>query len=467
MKSDTTRRANWWNFRLWALNAAIVLFSPLILLQKWRRYRKKRYFYEIDSWRWSARLPESWSQPATPRIVSPGAPRVVFVGSGIGELKTIECLSDLLEKERPDVHVVWALRGREVCELARKEHPERELATVPFEFIWPLWKWARALKPDVVVIVEKLWTPNLIWVSRCSGAAVVAANTNARAEPFSTRSRIWAPINAWSLRGLDVLCLQRERDGQALKTLTAPDADVRVCGVVKFESSTRSDENESEEKLSSLGAWLKNTQKVPLLIAGSTHPQEEDFVLDAWEEVRKTVPCALVIAPRRVERTPEIEALIQARGWKTWRRSQWQDEIADQTAKPESFDFDNPTVYILDSLGELATVYQLGVASFVGGTLYEIGHNVVEPLVCGIPCAFGLGNGRDNAAKHMRDICRDAGVGFEVTSPPQLAAHWREVVTDAALREHLREQTCVLLQRHRGAAARNVEAIIQHLPNAK
>jgi 3-deoxy-D-manno-octulosonic-acid transferase len=171
--------------------------------------------------------------------------------------------------------------------------------------------------------------------------------------------------------------------------------------------------------------------------------------------VRREVPCALLIAPRRLERAAEIEELIQARGLKTNRRSQWMAAKSASTAPQSSATSaaSTDTIYILDTLGELATVYRFGTASFVGGTLYEIGHNVVEPLVYGIPCAFGLGNGRDNAARHMRDICRDAGAGFEVTTPAQLAAHWRAVATQPELREQLRERAAQLLEQHSGAAS--------------
>ena len=495
------RRSNWWNGALWAYNAANVVFGPIILLKKWRRYRKKKYLYEIDAWRWSGRRPDSGSNHREKK-----GPRVVFSASGIGEMRTMEYLSGLLQKERPDCEIVWAIRDRETCELARREHPEQEMATVPFEFLLPIWRWLRLVRPDVYVSVEKLWTPNLVWAARAWGARTIAVNSNSRSYNYSRwQARMWAPTNAWALRGFETLCLQRDRDLEQLAPVLSSDSDTRVVGMIKFELSTQfSQEDESTKALRrSLDVWLRDARDVPVLIAGSTHPREEEFVLDAFAAVRQKTPCALLIAPRRVERAPEIVALLQERGFQVRQRSKFNAHDANaqnaqaqnaqhlntqsvdmpkvnapsanvqntQSAEVQSAEVQNSgdsdisrTVFLLDTIGELATVYSYGAAAFVGGTLYMNGHNVAEPLGCGIATSFGSGNEKDSGAKQMRVLCCEAGVGFEVETPPQLAAHWTQIASDPQKREQIRARCKELLDLHVGAAQRNLQAILELLP---
>jgi 3-deoxy-D-manno-octulosonic-acid transferase len=463
------RRSNWWNGALWAYNAANVVFGPVILLKKWRRYQKKKYLYEIDTWRWSGRRPDSPSLTSEKK-----GPRVVFSASGIGEMRTMEYLSSLLKKERPDCEIVWAIRCRETCELARREHPEQEMATVPFEFLLPIWRWLRLVRPDVYVSVEKLWTPNLVWAARAWGARTIAVNSNSRGYNYSRwQARMWAPTNAWALRGFETLCLQRDSDREQLAPVLDADNDVRVTGMIKFESSTRLPEtNENTALRHSLDAWLHDVRDVPLLLAGSTHPREEEFVLDAFAEVRQKTPCALLIAPRRVERASEVVALLQERGYQVRQRSKFNAQDANaQNANAQNANAQDVSgsdvssaVYLLDTIGELATVYSYGAAAFIGGTLYMNGHNVAEPLGCGIATSFGLGNEKDSGAKQMRILCCEAGVGFEVKTPQQLAAHWTEIASDAKKREQIRAMCKELLELHVGAAQRNLQAILELLP---
>jgi len=119
----------------------------------------------------------------------------------------------------------------------------------------------------------------------------------------------------------------------------------------------------------------------PIMVAGSTHPGEEEIVLDVFRRLRdKVAGLRLVIAPRHIERAPEVVAAVKRAGMKAALRSQAADSGVT----------DARTVVVLDTIGELRYVYSLAVLCFVGGSLIERGgHNVLEPAACGKAPFYG------------------------------------------------------------------------------
>jgi 3-deoxy-D-manno-octulosonic-acid transferase len=123
--------------------------------------------------------------------------------------------------------------------------------------------------------------------------------------------------------------------------------------------------------------------EAPLLVAGSTHPVEEEMLVDAYRAVLARYPDAqLLLAPRHIERAEAVEAMARGRGLSVRRRSRGPQSDASGGARTN--------VIILDSRGELASVYQEATVAFVGGTLVPIGgHNLLEPAFWAKPVLFG------------------------------------------------------------------------------
>jgi 3-deoxy-D-manno-octulosonic-acid transferase len=126
-----------------------------------------------------------------------------------------------------------------------------------------------------------------------------------------------------------------------------------------------------------------------VIVAGSTMKGEEIAVLRAFRRVRSTAPnTLLVLAPRNPERFGEAEQLARQEGWKVARRS---DLAIDAEPRVD--------IVVLDTIGELATIYQIATVVFVGGSSVATGgHNVLEPAVFGKPIVFG---------PHMQNFPRD------------------------------------------------------------
>src|SRR5690606_28166496 len=134
-----------------------------------------------------------------------------------------------------------------------------------------------------------------------------------------------------------------------------------------------------ESKANSLAQWLQPDSS-PILAAGSLEEGDLAFVLEAFQAVREKAACRLMVAPRRLQHAQAMREQVEALGYTVSLRSEVGGEEAD--------------VYLLDTMGELATAYQFSQAAFVGGTLGQgAGHNVVEPLVFGVPVLYGPNRG--------------------------------------------------------------------------
>jgi 3-deoxy-D-manno-octulosonic-acid transferase len=254
------------------------------------------------------------------------------------------------------------------------------------------------------------------------------------------------------------MCLSSDKGLKGAQQLLPPGAQVHVTGSIKFPHSYPPIEPERE---AALRDWIeKRTNGAPLLVAGSTHRTEEAFVLDAFERVRSEqltggVAPVLLIAPRHVNRGDDVAELIRERGLRFSRRSQSHLE----PNPPEACD-----VLLLDTLGELATAYRFGIGSFVGGTVYGDSHNVAEPLVWMIPVAYGPRRG--NFHNEQR-ICEEAGVGFRISSPEELASHWTQLLNSPEWRQELAEKIRVLVESQRYAFERVLKVLLNAVDVAK
>jgi 3-deoxy-D-manno-octulosonic-acid transferase len=178
-------------------------------------------------------------------------------------------------------------------------------------------------------------------------------------------------------------------------------------------------------------------------------------VLRAFRRVKSVSPQALlVLAPRHVERFDEALGLARGEGFSTARRS---DLSIDGEPRAD--------VVVLDTIGELAQVYQLATVAFVGGSLVETGgHNILEPAVFGRPIVFGphMTNFAEIAAEFLS---QDAAV--QVPSPRHLEEALVALLTDPVRRARLGAAARALVDANRGARDRTLEAINKLLPTGR
>jgi 3-deoxy-D-manno-octulosonic-acid transferase len=191
-----------------------------------------------------------------------------------------------------------------------------------------------------------------------------------------------------------------------------------------------------------------------VIVAGSTNRGEEAAVLQAFARIKTTLPSALlIVAPRQAERFGEVERLSRDAGFVTARRSELPID-----AEPRA------DVVVLDSIGELARLYQVATAVFVGGSLVDQGgHNILEPAMFGKPIIFG---------PHMQNFQEIAdafvtnGAAMQVQSERELDEALLTLVTDPVRRARLGAAARALVEANRGAKTKTLAVIADLLPPA-
>ncbi|MBN1458602.1 MAG: 3-deoxy-D-manno-octulosonic acid transferase [Armatimonadetes bacterium] len=374
-----------------------------------------------------------------PRLPKGAGPRIWVHAVSAGEMAAARPVLTELRRRFPKAGIALSTHTDTGLEVARKSCAEADVI-FHFPFDWPdvtaiaLWR----ILPDLIVVVEKELWPNFLGTGRLLGARIVAVN--GRVSDRMLRRARWAPgFVRWLYLLPDRLCVQSDEDARRLRALGL-DGDSRIVVAGNTKVDTLADRDQAVE--STLASELEIAPGETWLVAGSTHPGEEERILEAFARVREEVSTArLLLAPRHLERVPQVSALLAERGLQVVRRSDGRHE------HPEA-------VVVLDTMGELRAAYAFATVGFVGGTLVPVGgHNLLEPPAAGVPVAFGphTENCPDTAA-----LVLDAEVGVRVDDADALAVAFLRFARDPELRADTAHRAEDLIQAQRGASARCV-----------
>lgn len=293
----------------------------------------------------------------------------------VGEVLAASRLVNELSTRAPQYRVLLSTTTRTGQRLARDRTGINHAFYFPLDFPWIVRRYLRALDPVLLVLVEtELW-PNLL--TACRRAAIPVAVVNGR---ISDRSlprymrlrKVWKEI----LAGISVVLAQSEEDVKRLKAIGAPANCVSFAGNLKF------DVRSAEPAAITTTLREKLAAGTRVLVCGSTLEGEEEVLLEAFQQLLMTIPdCVMILAPRHPERFGRVVQLLKHRNVHWVRRSNWMKRPAK--IKPG-------TVVLLDSIGELGSVYALASVAFVGGSLVPAGgHNPLEPAQFAVPVVMG------------------------------------------------------------------------------
>ena len=326
--------------------------------------------------------------------------------------------------------------------------------------VWQPWDTPAAVqrflvqfKPCVGIILEtELW-PN--WVAQCNKAHVPLVLVNAR---MSEKSMHQAHRLAWLSRpayqGLSAVLVQTQPDAERLQTLGAKvDA---VLGNLKFDAKP------DETQLALAKTW-KQKLSLPVILFTSSREGEETMWLDALQAL-KEMPLDhqdhihavhWLVVPRHPQRFDDVAALIAERGWKVSRRSQWVD---GSDADPSN---DANTIWLGDSLGEMALYYGLSDAALLGGSFAPLGgQNLIESTACGCPVIMGPHTFNFAEAAQLAE---EAGAALRVEDMTQAVTTALQMVRFEP-DENAHVQACMMFSHaHRGAAQRTTQALLPYL----
>ncbi len=326
--------------------------------------------------------------------------------------------------------------------------------------VWQPWDTPAAVqrfltqfKPRVGIILEtELW-PN--WVAQCNKAHVPLVLVNAR---MSEKSMHQAQRLSWLSRpayqGLSAVLAQTQADAERLQILGAK-VDT-VLGNLKFDAKP------DATQLALAKTWKQKLQR-PVVLFTSSREGEAAMWLDTLQAL-KDIPrdhqdhihaVHWLVVPRHPQRFDEVAALIEQRGWKVSRRSQWMD---DPDADPQ---VDANTIWLGDSLGEMALYYGLSDAALLGGSFAPLGgQNLIESTACG--CPIIMGPHTFNFAEAAQ-LAEEAGAALRVEGMAQAVTTALQMVRFGP-DENAHVQACMAFsQAHRGAAQRTAQALLPYL----
>jgi len=381
-----------------------------------------------------------------PVPAAPG-PRAWLHAVSVGETIAAAPLVDGLRRLCPElplvVSTVTATGARVVAERFAGVATHRYF---PLDFPAAVRRSVRAIDPAFFICMEtELW-PNVLRELGRRGVPTMIANGRLSDRSFE-RYRLLRPVMRRVLADVRIFAMRSDEDARRVIALGAAPERVIVTGNLKNDAAA--------DPPGAADLWrrllgLRPGQRV--WIAGSTHKGEEDAVLAAHATGQSVHPdLALVLAPRHPERVEEVLALVLARGWRAVRRS----------TLPAAARSARPPVIVLDTVGELAQMYTIADAVFVGGSLVPRGgHNVLEPALRRKPVLVGphTDNFREAVA-----LLVDAGAGVVVTDAASMAAELKALLSDPVIAAKRGEAGAEAVAARHGAVAATLELVERYL----
>lgn len=368
-------------------------------------------------------------------------PTIWFHAASVGEVRVTLSLLEEMKKSYPYHLFVISTTTPQGRTIASGAEGVDAALLAPLDLPWVVRRTMRLIKPRLLLVAEtELW-PNLLREAKKEGVPTVLFNGR-----ISERSyRFYLPLRFFFrgvLKHFDALCLKSSVDKERMVRLGAPLDAIHVTGDIKFHQIVQPVETEKKR----LRKELKLPPRAPILIAGSTHEGEEELILQIFKELKVDFPqLILILAPRHLQRISRIEGLLEARGIRWVKKTMIGEGIRSEE------------VILLDTIGELADIYGVGTAIFVGGSFCRVGgHNILEVLAHGKGVIFG---------PHMENISDVAqlvlerGAGIQVRNGDELREAARRLIADPSLRERLGKRGLAFLQEHRGALERTVRIV--------
>jgi 3-deoxy-D-manno-octulosonic-acid transferase len=437
--------------------------AALLLLPYWliKGLRQKKYLSNLRE-----RLGLSLSSLGNLPADRPGAIWIHAVS--VGELLSSIALAKRLKEAYPNHPLVVSTTTITAHLLARERMNFADAVFYfPLDWSFCVRRVLLAVRPSLIVVLETEIWPNFLRETRRQDVPVLFVSGRISDRSFARYQRYLAkfgfflrPFLQSALGNASAFLMQSEKDAERIRALGAPGERVSVSGNLKYDM-----ELPAATPLSSwLEAEARRQGRSPIVVAGSVVATEEPLALIAFGVVQGEHPNALlVLAPRKPERFEAAAEFIHESRRKFMRRSQLAlPGHAQETATASNGSIPRDvTVILLDSIGELASLYRLADGAFVGGSLVPSGgHNILEPAAFGKIPVFGpsMENFAEIASRFVA-----AGAAIQVESPEDAGVAWIELLRNPERCRKMGENAKHLVDSSRGATDRALAEISKFL----
>lgn len=358
----------------------------------------------------------------------------------VGEVMAVVDLVRMIQERAPTDKIIISTVTQTGQALAKQKFQDVTVIYAPLDFSWVVRRYVKLIDPGLYIAAETEIWPNLYQHLKQRHTPIIQVNGRISDKAFKGYQK-FRPFMRPALDAVSVFCMQSQTDAERIIALGAVPERVQVVGNLKFDKSYSAISVSKED-------WFFSAQEM-IFVAGSTHPGEEQIMLDAYKELLTEFPSLrLVIAPRHIERISEIEAMINENGYSTVRFSQCVKN-ADET-KP---------VILVDTIGDLCKLYAIADVVFVGKTFTRKGgQNMIEPLFFGKPTFVGPNT---QNFKSVVDILSREKVLCVVRSPATLSQPMKEVLRSPAKKREWQERTRRVIEKYQGATVKTYAVITQ------
>jgi 3-deoxy-D-manno-octulosonic-acid transferase len=414
-----------------------------------------------------------FSFPALAKLPADSTGAIWIHAVSVGEALSSITLARRLKEAYPNRHLIISTTTNTGQALARERMPFADAVIYfPADWAFCVRRALDAVRPSVVLVLETEIWPNFLREAGRRKIPVLFVSGRISDRSFARYQSCLGvfgfflrPFLRNALSNASAFLVQSEKDADRVRALGAPADCVRVSGNLKYDL-----ELPAPTPLSNwLATELKRSGRSPIIVAGSVVATEEPHALIAFGTLQGEYPKALlVLAPRKPECFDDAAEFIDESHRKFIRRSRLPIpgpgqskviQLSDNSSIP-----DDVTVLLLDSIGELASLYGLADGAFVGGSLVSSGgHNILEPAAFGKIPVFGpsMENFAEIASRFVAE-----GAAIQVESPEDVGVAWIELFRDPERLKKMSEMARHLVADSRGATDRAVAEIAKRLDGA-
>jgi 3-deoxy-D-manno-octulosonic-acid transferase len=383
-----------------------------------------------------------------PMRLNHARPGAIWVHAvSVGEVLAVSQLIAELRQKHPDRQILVSTTTATGQSLARQRFGDHHVFFMPLDFGFAVRRYLNALKPQLIILAETEFWPNLLHLAGKRGTSLATVNARISDRSFPRYRRFkwfFRPV----LSEMDLFLAQTEADAQRLREIGAATERVRVSGNLKFDIRPPSQSAFVNDLRSAISS---NSQ---VIVCGSTAEGEEALLLEAFKTVQQRFPSTImVLAPRHPERFEKVAEAVLSAGFTLQRRSCWPAPAPVREG-----------VFLLDSVGELAAVYALADIAFVGGSLFPTGgHNILEPAQYGAAILVGP------HTFNFREIVSifEKGDAINVVTAETVSSRFLALLEQPEMRRCLGLRAKDLFARHAGATRRTLDALAPLLSDQK
>lgn len=372
-------------------------------------------------------------------------PVVWFHAVSVGEVMAATAVIKEFRQQLPDYRILLSTITETGQDTARRQL--KDIASLifyhPLDLTPLVTKYLNAIQPAIYIIMETEIWPNMLIAAKQRGVKIFMVNGKISDRSFRFYS--WGRgVMQPALKAIDAFLMQTEEYQQKVKALLGTNHNVFVTGNCKFDINipplTEEERRQIQEK------W-RIANEARIIVVGSTHPGEEEIMLEVYKTVRKEITqLKMILAPRHPGRFDTVYHLIKNKGFRVQR-----------TSAPA---VEDPEIILLDEIGKLARVYGVGEIAIVGGSFVNIGgHNLLEAAAHKIPVIYGPFM---HQQPEITEIMNSSGGGFQV-NVDNLAQTLIGLLKNDTARKQAGELAQQAVSKNRGSTKKSIEIIRQYL----